>query len=138
MKSGFVVIHRGAAYTGFFKTRQAAAVFKLPSIHHSAPRTALLAVLAFAVQAPIALAQGNASVRGIAATCAQCHGTDGRAAASSVIPGLAGVPRETLIAQMKAFKDGTRPATVMHQLAKGYSEQQVQDIAAYFAAQPRP
>jgi cytochrome c553 len=35
---------------------------------------------------------------------------------------------------MKAFKDGTRPATVMHQLAKGYTDQQIEQLAAYFAA----
>jgi len=36
---------------------------------------------------------------------------------------------------MKAFKSGARPATVMHQLAKGYSDAQIEVIAAYFAAQ---
>ena len=38
---------------------------------------------------------------------------------------------------MKAFKAGTRTATVMHQLAKGYSETQIEQLAAYFAAQPK-
>jgi cytochrome c553 len=35
---------------------------------------------------------------------------------------------------MKAFKTGARPATVMHQLAKGYSDAQIDTIAGYFAA----
>jgi cytochrome c553 len=36
---------------------------------------------------------------------------------------------------MKAFKDGRREATVMHQIAKGYSEAEIAALAAYFAAQ---
>jgi cytochrome c553 len=36
---------------------------------------------------------------------------------------------------MAAFKAGTRSATIMHQLAKGYSDAQIAQIAAYFAAQ---
>jgi cytochrome subunit of sulfide dehydrogenase len=68
-----------------------------------------------------------------AAMCANCHGTAGKAAEGSGVPSLAGVPRETMIAQMKAFKDGSRPATVMHQLAKGFSDAQIEQIAGYFA-----
>jgi cytochrome subunit of sulfide dehydrogenase len=74
-------------------------------------------------------------VRTLAATCANCHGTDGRAAANSPIPTLAGMPRDYLSTQLKAFKAGTRPSTIMTQLAKGYSDAQLEQIAAYFAAQ---
>lgn len=72
-------------------------------------------------------------LRTTAAMCANCHGTAGKAADGSGMPSLAGTPRETMIAQMKAFKDGSRPATVMHQLAKGFSDAQIEQIAAYFA-----
>jgi len=75
--------------------------------------------------------------KALAATCANCHGTNGRAVEGSAVPGLAGMPAAYLIEQMKAFKSGARQATVMHQLAKGYSEAQIEQIAAYFAAQPR-
>lgn len=74
-------------------------------------------------------------VRSWAAACSGCHGTDG--AAQPGMPALAGVPRDTLAAALREFRDGRRPATVMHQLAKGYSDQQLQQIAAYFAAMPR-
>jgi cytochrome c553 len=47
------------------------------------------------------------------------------------------MPAANIILQMKAFKDGTRPATVMHQLSKGYSDAQVAMIANYFAAQKK-
>jgi cytochrome subunit of sulfide dehydrogenase len=73
----------------------------------------------------------------LAATCAACHGTAGRAVEAAAVPGLAGLPAAYMVEQMKAFKNGTRPATVMHQLAKGYSDTQIEQLAAYFAAQPR-
>jgi cytochrome c553 len=75
--------------------------------------------------------------RSLAATCAQCHGTDGRGAANSAVPSLAGMPKAYMITQLKAFKDGSRPATIMHQLSKGFTDEQVDRIATYFAAQPR-
>ena len=77
--------------------------------------------------------------RSLAATCAQCHGTDGRAQPGAAVPGLAGVPASTLAEQMKAFKRGARPGTLMPQLAKGYSDAQIERLAAWFAqAAPAP
>ncbi len=75
--------------------------------------------------------------RALAATCANCHGTDGRAVEGSSVVSLAGLDRTYLIAQMQAFKTGARPATVMHQISKGYSETQIGIIASYFAAQKK-
>lgn len=73
--------------------------------------------------------------RADAATCANCHGSEGRAVPGSSVPSIAGLPRDYMVAQMKAFKDGSRPATVMHQLTKGLTDQQIQSMADYFAAQ---
>jgi cytochrome c553 len=50
---------------------------------------------------------------------------------------LAGLPKEHIAKQLRDFKDGRRPATVMHQIAKGYSDQQIDVMAAWFAAQKR-
>ena len=75
--------------------------------------------------------------RSLAATCAACHGTDGHAVAGSAVPGLAGLPAAYAAEQMKAFKAGTRSATVMHQIARGYTEAQIEQLSAYFAAQPK-
>jgi sulfide dehydrogenase cytochrome subunit len=72
----------------------------------------------------------------LAATCAACHGTDGRSPAGSAMPALAGRPAAWLMEQLLAFKSGARPATVMHQIARGYSDAQIAQIAAFFAAQP--
>ncbi|MEO6743645.1 MAG: c-type cytochrome [Caldimonas sp.] len=73
--------------------------------------------------------------RSLAATCSQCHGTDGRPAAGSIVPALAGRSEADTTQQLLAFKAGSRPATVMTQLAKGYSDEQIRQLAAYFAAQ---
>ena len=76
------------------------------------------------------------SGRNLAAPCAICHGTDGRAATKDVVP-LAGLPRDHIASQMRAFRDGTRGATVMHQIAKGYDDAQIDALATWFAAQKR-
>jgi len=86
-----------------------------------------------------AQAQGSAEalyLRAAAATCANCHGTDGRSAATDAgLQRLAGLDKAYLVEQLTAFREGRRPATVMHQLAKGYTPAQIEEIAAYFAAQ---
>jgi cytochrome subunit of sulfide dehydrogenase len=76
-------------------------------------------------------------VKSLAATCANCHGTDGKAAEGSSAVSLAGLQQDYIVAQMQAFKSGARSATIMHQLSKGYSDAQVEQIAAYFAAQKK-
>jgi cytochrome subunit of sulfide dehydrogenase len=63
--------------------------------------------------------------------------TRGRATEGSAIPSLVGMPRDYMIMQVKAFKDGSRPATVMHQLSKGFTDQQIETVATYFASLKR-
>jgi cytochrome c553 len=67
------------------------------------------------------------------ANCFNCHGTDGRS--NAAIPGLAGKEAVYIVETMKGFKDGSRPATIMHQLAKGYTDEEIAVIADYFAKQ---
>ena len=98
--------------------------------------TGKLLAAALALAAAAAHAQENATARSLAATCASCHGTEGRSATQE-IASLAGLPKELIVAQMKAFRDGTRPATVMQQLAKGYSDAQIELIADYFSRRTR-
>ena len=92
-------------------------------------------IAALALAAAPAAAQDTAG-RNLAAPCAICHGTDGRAVTKDVVP-LAGLPKDHVATQMKAFRDGKRPATVMHQIARGYTDPQIDAIAAWFAAQKR-
>ncbi len=75
--------------------------------------------------------------RATAAMCANCHGTDGRTTEGSAIPSLVGMPKEYHILQMQAFKSGSRPATVMHQITKGLTDAQIDTIATYYAALKR-
>lgn len=78
------------------------------------------------------LAQADAlQVRSLAASCAACHGTHG------VSPGgmdnLAGQNQESLQKKMADFKSGKKPATLMHQISKGLSDEQISQLAAYYA-----
>lgn len=97
----------------------------------------ILVIVALALAAVPAAAQDTLA-RDLAASCAICHGTDGRTTTkdSPLIP-LAGLPRDHIATQMRAFRDGKRPATVMHQIAKGYTDPQIDAMANWFAAQKR-
>lgn len=71
--------------------------------------------------------------RYVAANCANCHGTFG--VAKGAMPSLAGMSKERIAETMRAFRDGKRPATVMHQISKGYTDKQIDMAAEYFASQ---
>ena len=79
----------------------------------------------------------DTNARNLASACAICHGTEGRPSPNAPVIPLAGLPREHIATQMRAFRDGKRPATVMHQVAKGYNDAQIDAMAAWFAAQTR-
>jgi cytochrome subunit of sulfide dehydrogenase len=102
---------------------------------HSTLRHGALTIglLAAACMAP-AQAQDMTLARNLAATCANCHGTNGQARGD--MRPLAGMPAERIVASFADYKRGTQPATIMHQIAKGYTDEQVALVAAYFAAQP--
>jgi cytochrome c553 len=101
------------------------------------------ALAAFAVAIGCGLAAGGASAaseqeqrlrtRALASTCAQCHGTDGRAVEGEAMIRLAGQDPNYLLTQLLAFRSGQRPATVMHQITKGYSPEQLEAVAVYFS-----
>lgn len=90
------------------------------------------------VAAAPALAQDATAGRTLAATCFTCHGTEGNSV-QGVPPSLAGRNAAELFQTMKDFQAGKRPATIMHQLSRGYTDAQLQLVAAYFAAaKPMP
>lgn len=85
-----------------------------------------------------AFAPSNLTEKGVgsmAAACATCHGTRGKPAGGSAVAGLAGRPKDYFIQVMNQFKSGQRPATVMHQIAKGYSDAEIAAMAEHFARQ---
>lgn len=100
------------------------------------PLTKLALVLAMMITgASHAVEQQTLYTQSLAATCANCHGTAGKGIPNGSIPKLAGLKNDYFIEQMQAFKSGTRPATIMHQLAKGYTDEQIRLMASYFASQ---
>ena len=94
---------------------------------------AALTTLALAAPWATAWAQESNLARNLAATCANCHGTNGNARGD--MKPLAGVSADKIIAAFNDFKSGARPATIMHQISKGYTDEQIKLVAAYFAAQ---
>jgi cytochrome c553 len=91
----------------------------------------MVAVLAGAVYP--ATAQEDLKARNWAVACNACHGTDGRSEGG--MPAIAGYKAPELHRILVEFKEGKRPATVMHQLAKGYSSDELRRIAEYFSRQ---
>ncbi len=101
--------------------------------------TGLLSVLSTQAEAGSAQpeAQARLRLRSLASSCAHCHGTDGRAVEGEALIRLAGLDRDYILNQLMAFRSGQRPATIMHQITKGYSQEQLEAVAGYFSAQPR-
>ena len=99
------------------------------------PAVFLLGV-AHAAEAP----PSNAQARTWAASCASCHHADtapGAKLAPQTLPSLAGRSQAELIDTLQAFRNGTRPATVMGQIARGYDDAQIAAIAGWLSRQPK-
>jgi cytochrome c553 len=77
-------------------------------------------------------AHADPRTRFMAANCSYCHGPDGKS--HGAIPTLAGMEPGYFVQQMKAFRDGTRPATVMKKHANGYTDAEFEAMAKYFAS----
>jgi cytochrome c553 len=104
----------------------------MPSSARLAP-LGVLAVLLAAAGPALAQADHPHLARNLAATCANCHGTNGQAKGD--MKPLAGVSADKTLAMLADFRSGAQPATIMHQIVKGYTEPQLKLIAEYFAAQ---
>jgi sulfide dehydrogenase cytochrome subunit len=112
------------------------------------PRAAALlfcasAVVAWAQPSPLpapTFAPPNlspAGVESLASGCAICHGPSGKPAPGSQLDALAGRNAREIVEAMIAFKTGQRPATVMHQISKGYSDAEIEAMARWFASRGR-
>ena len=103
----------------------------LPSPARSARIAAAAALL---LASPWALAQDANLARNLAATCANCHGTNGQARGDMKV--LAGQSADKIVAMLADYKSGAQPSTIMGQIAKGYTDEQIRLVAGFFAAQP--
>jgi len=90
-------------------------------------RLAVLALGGFAV--PMAAAVPDAEM--LAHPCAGCHGPGG--VSIGAIPSVHGYPKEVIVRAMLAFRDGSRPQTVMGVIASGYTEAEIDAIGDYFS-----
>lgn len=82
-----------------------------------------------------ASADVSTHARNMAASCAACHGTNGNSVGGTPI--LTGLDKSLFVKQMQDFKTGARPATVMHQHAKGYTTDEIELLGDFFSAQKR-
>lgn len=75
------------------------------------------------------------AVEALAAPCAGCHGADGTSIGLAM-PTIAGLPKEYFVEAMVGYKTDLKPSTVMGRIAKGYTDKQMEQLAAYFADKP--
>lgn len=98
---------------------------------------AIAGVLALMLVSSTALAQGNsASGQSKSASCAACHGAKGQAV-NAIYPNLAGQNEDYLALALRAYQKGERSggqAGVMQAFTSSLSEQDISDLAAYYAS----
>ncbi|HEY0975388.1 MAG TPA: cytochrome c [Solimonas sp.] len=98
-----------------------------------------LMALAAALVAPAAFAQGDAEAGKVKAnTCMGCHGIPkyNNVYPTYRVPKIGGQPAEYLETALKAYRSGERPHPTMHAQAASMSDQDIADIAAFFAHAP--
>ncbi len=81
--------------------------------------------------APAAMA-ADASGEMIAAQCNGCHGFNGQSKGAA--PAINGLPESYIVSSMQDFKADKRPATIMNRIAKGYTDQEIENVADYYSS----
>jgi cytochrome subunit of sulfide dehydrogenase len=92
-------------------------------------RTLTAAIGAVSIAAAVVSAEPPAG----AAACSGCHAVSPRV--TSPVPRLIGVEQGAIVRALLEFRSGQRPATVMDRIAKGFTDDEIQALAAWFAAQ---
>jgi cytochrome c553 len=93
----------------------------------------LLAAVAVALAWPGAAVSAASEPPPGASSCSGCHAANAKA--DTAVPRLAGRKAADIVAQMRAFKTGEKAATVMSRIAKGFSDAEIEAIAAWYAQQ---
>jgi sulfide dehydrogenase cytochrome subunit len=94
-----------------------------------------LLAAAIGVASIVAAVAASAEPPAGAVSCSGCHPSSSRV--SSPVPRLNGVDRAAIVRAMQDFRSGQRASTVMDRIAKGFTDEEIQAIAAWYAAQPR-
>jgi cytochrome c553 len=98
----------------------------------SANRVSIAAAGLFAA-ALVPSAHVAAAMPAGAAACSGCHAAS--AGVMTPVPRLVGLAQADILRAMQEFRAGTRPATVMDRIARGFSDDEIRVIAAWFAGQ---
>ncbi|CAJ0700554.1 c-type cytochrome [Ralstonia wenshanensis] len=112
----------------------------MPVVHRLAAAALLAALLTAHAAHAADRPPSNLQARTWAATCASCHHADtapGAKLPAQTLQPLAGRSQAELIDAMQAFRSGTRPSTVMGQIARGYDDAQIAAIAGWLSRQPQ-
>lgn len=84
------------------------------------------------VAAPPSLTSTNLSASAaLSSSCSGCHGATG-----TILPGFGHLDAAALSDRLAAYKNDRNGTTVMHRLARGYSDEQIVTISAYLAMEP--
>lgn len=101
----------------------------------AAPEALIVAIAAVAFSGTALATTADAKTGGeISAQCAACHGSNGVSVENS-IPNLAGQHYQYLVEQMLAYKQGTRNNPIMNEMIKSLTDEQIDDIAAYYSSE---
>lgn len=99
---------------------------------------ALAALLSFAANSADARRGNVEAGRELAKTCQACHGADGNGIGDGQYPNLAGQYEDYLLRALQAYKSGERNNAIMAGFVAGLDDQNMADLAAFFAAQRGP
>ena len=99
------------------------------------PLPATATLLAMLAAAGVAHAADPDLARNLAATCATCHGTNGQAVQGAGMEALAGMDKAKALQKLTEFRSGAKPASIMHQISKGFTDEQLDLMVNFFAAQ---
>ncbi|MDP2620051.1 MAG: c-type cytochrome [Hyphomicrobiales bacterium] len=89
----------------------------------------------YAVQESMAAESAELAVRALAEKCDICHG-EGVEQPALIVPKIAGQDRAYLINALRAYRDGKRGSSMMHNMSLPYSEAIIESVASHYAGQP--
>lgn len=94
----------------------------------------IAAIVAGLIGCAMPAAAAVPSAEMLAGPCAGCHGPGG--VSIGAIPSIHGYPKEVIVSAMLAFRDGSRPQTVMAAIASAYTDEEIDALGDYFSSLP--